>query len=354
MKYLMLLVIALSLVIVLGCTGTEGTQGAGTNFTFTFHVQQTNETLNGKVYLHNELIGETQNGVLAVPKSSVFPGTISLNGTYNGSTFGFTFELNRDDVENHSGVNYVVLEQNIKQISYNWSNVDTSALPQKIFDKINAKRTVEGLKTFKWSDKVALAAGVYAKELAEKGWDYRHDAADIFLENSIFSRSTSYIDYDASHLAPETDIATTAVDNWYSNPSLKNIITEDYLDTAGSAVYCKEKQCMVVIDFASTEYSETFELKQNYCTYREIFWQDLPFSSVNTKITVNSTDSMNVYVLGSENDYRACTPYHYIEQKKNVNSFETQLNVNKSMLLMFESIRGSNITYKYEYMDATK
>jgi hypothetical protein len=199
-----------------------------------------------------------------------------------------------------------------------------------------------------------MAAGIYAKELAEKGWNYKHDAADIFAENNVFSRSTGYLDYDANPLALETDIATTIVNNWYSNPSLKNVITEDYLDTAGAAVYCKEKQCMVVVDLASTEYSETFELKHDYCTYRQIFWQDLPFSSVNVKITVDSTDDINVYVLGSEDDYRACTPRHYIEQEKSTTSFETQLDVNKSMMLMFESIRGSNITYKYEYGDATK
>ena len=351
----MLLVIALSLVMVLGCTGTGGTQGAGTNdFTFTFHVQETNETLNGKVYLHNELIGETQNSVLTVPRSSVFPGTVNLNGTYNGSTFGFTFELNRANMENYSRIDYTVPERDVKQVSYNWSNVDTSALPKKVFDKVNAKRTAEGLETFKWNDKVALAAGIYAKELAERGWGYKHDVADIFVENNIFSRSTGYMDYDASPLTSETDIATTIVDNWYSNPSLKNVITEDYLDTAGAAVYCKEKQCMVVIDLASTEYSDTFELKNDYCTYRQIFWQDFPFSSVNVKITVSSTDDINVYALESENDYKACTPRYYIEQWRSTTSFETQLTVNKSMVLMFDSISGSNITYKYEYGDATK
>lgn len=351
----MLFVIALSLVMVLGCTGTGGTQGAGTkDFTFTFHVQETNETLNGNVYLHNELIGETQNGVLTVLRSSVFPGTVNLNGTYNGSTFGFIFEIDRANIENYSRIDYTVPERDVKQISYNWSKVDTSALSKNVFDKVNAKRTAEGLETFKWNDKVALAAGIYAKELAEKGWNYKHDAADIFVENNIFSRASGYLYYDASQLAPETDIATTIVNSWYSDLSLKNVIKADYLDTAGAAVYCKEKQCMAVIDFASTEYSDTFELKHDYCTYRQIFWQDLPFSSVNVKITVSSTDDINVYALASESDYKPCIPRHYIEQWKSTTSFETQLTVNKSMVLMFDSLSGSNITYKYEYGDATK
>ncbi len=350
-KKWLLIYLLISLAFIFGCTTIPNNQNIDKNeFRLVFYVNETEEKLNGAVYLNEEFLGNTIDGELIISKEEIYPGTIYLNGTYNGTNFNFEFILKKDALMNNNIVRFYITKRDIDALTMDLSGINTDAIARRIFNGINIKREEVGIKKLKWEPKLAETAKKYAEELARMGVGYEHDVADRFIENDVFSLSNGYIYYYTGEISPEMDINSININNIPLTTSMKNIILNKYFDVAGSAVYCKKRECFLVVDFAQTEYSFSRELDEDFCAFSSIRWDNLPIDSVNTEIIVNSTGKIDVYILADKDDYSPCKPKKYLHGDDNVNFYQTTLDIKKgSGLFLYARNEDVNISVKLKY-----
>jgi len=347
-NYLVLIAILLT-IFVLGCTGT-GPGGAGEMYTLTFHVNETNEILNGDVYISSELIGTTQDGTLDTDVSKLFPGTLQLRGDYKGASFVFNFTLTRDMIDHFSRTDYWVYQRDVDMISFNASSsIDTAKIVNELFEEINNKREYYGYPTLGLDQKLENSAEIYAKELA-MGSGYNKNPGDRFIENKITYLMPGTVYYWVDIFSPEVDVANYTINGILSSTSSKNVVLKEDYNKAGVAVYCEKNRCYSVIDLAQTKYTDTFDLEDNHCTYRSIYWDDMPFSyPVNVKLTVNTSDDIDFFILESEADYVVCTPTNYIDSSDDMRTFIKDMTAQKGYVMSFYARDPATITYTLEF-----
>jgi hypothetical protein len=347
-NYLFLIAILLT-IFVLGCTKT-GPGGAGEIYTLTFHVNETNEILNGDVYISGELINTTQNGTLNIDVSELFPGTLQLKGDYNGANFVFNFTLTRDMIDHFSRTDYWVYERDVDMLSFNASSsIDTAKVANKIFEEINNKRRSYGYQTLELNQKLEDSAENYAKELA-RGSGYNKNPADRFIENKIAYIMPGTYYYWVNIFSPDVDVANFTINDIFASTSSKNMVLNEDYDKAGVGVYCEKNKCYVAIDLAQTKFTETFDLEDNHCTYRSIYWDEIAFSyPINVKLTVNTSDNIDFYILESEDDYKACTPTNYIDSSEDMMTFTKDMTAQKGYIMSFYARDPATVTYTLEF-----
>lgn len=86
----------------------------GQKYQFSFFVNETGEQLEGEIFLNDRFLGYAKDGNFSMDGSKLYPGVVSLKGGYNGSKFHFQWKLTEEDLDDFSGLNFYVTEDDLR------------------------------------------------------------------------------------------------------------------------------------------------------------------------------------------------------------------------------------------------
>lgn len=93
--------------------------------TIQFFIEETNEPIDGRVYLNEEYLGFTRNGKLGLPKGNLTIGWIKFNTKYKERSSNFSFYVTTNDLEKDYLTYYISLKE-LKSYVLNFYINDTS------------------------------------------------------------------------------------------------------------------------------------------------------------------------------------------------------------------------------------
>ncbi|RLG11070.1 hypothetical protein DRN73_06325 [Candidatus Pacearchaeota archaeon] len=281
--------------------------------TLNFYIEQTNESLSGKVYLNDEYLGEAINGTLSVTQDKLYPGEISLKGKYEGKNFEFLFTLDRN-YESYNSLDYVISQDEIDLLLLTNNSLKFSETEDEIFLLLNQEREKEGLPPLKRKAILDSIARDYAKEMAENAY-FSHttpqgkDLTDRLIEKNIFhfvaNENIAFL-----QLSPGEDLAEDFVQGWLKSPGHRStILDRDNIYThVGIGVYCIQDEgyptCYGVTEFVGLELNFGGEIKRNYYSFYKIYSEDYGFSfDVPVTIELNASVVTEFMLVEETKDY---------------------------------------------------
>jgi len=328
---------------------------------FRFYNNETNEDLNGKVYLDGQLLGETQNGKLDVLKSGITPGQLSLTGTYNGKEFSVYWPLSNSDIM-QKRMSMGVSTDVLKEASFNaGTDLNPSTLEKEIFDKINYERSMEGLKAFALSTKLADTARFRSEDMSARQY-YDHitpegkDIGDILRERGVGYFAANENLYLYSYVNANTNFADEIVQGWMESPGHRSLImAKEVYSHAGVGVSCEANDCIVTLIAAKLEYvvEDDVELDENYLTYYDLNSASMNYwKNIQTEISVESDKKIDVFIMDSKEDYDNLLDdmsYDYIKKFGDVYTVDLDYSAAKDDILVLfndNADHGANIKVK--------
>lgn len=336
------------------------------NIDFDFYVDETHEPINGDVYLGNEYLGQTQNGKISLDSSILYPGEISIKGTYNGEKFNFIFDLSREDIESLA-VDFYVTQDDLQYLTFKSTDVNTEKIEDEIFKIINEERSKKGITVLKRSSILDEVAKDYSNVMVEDDFYAHTNPEGIGLHERLSSRNifffaaTENLNYVPVDL--DTNVAEETVLGWIESPGHRVPIldTDDPIlwDHVGIGVSCVDRYdpayeitypiCYITAEFASFEAKYEDEIKNGFTQFIYLYDNDLGLNfDTEIRIDFSSNNNVDLYIVPNYKQYERFLNrayYDTIVQKFNVNYYEETLTIKPEYGLIIDA---SDSSVKYD------
>lgn len=94
--------------------------------TFTFSINETEESINGEIWIQNKMIGETSNGKIELSWFNTTPEEFVFKGVYNKTPFEFIYNF-PEDYKLYDIIPFVILQEDLDYLNkINWGEDDYS------------------------------------------------------------------------------------------------------------------------------------------------------------------------------------------------------------------------------------
>lgn len=325
---------------------------------FNFYVDETHEPIDGGVYLGNEYLGHTQNGKISIDSTVLYPGEISIKGTYNGESFNFIFDLTREDIDLFA-VDFYITQDDLKSLAFKSTNLDTNRIENEIFKLINEERRKNGITELKKSSILEEVAKDHSDDMVENDF-FEHTNPEgmdlyerIYSKNILFFTATENLYY--MQVSSDTNVAEETVSGWMDSfeTRLSILDTDDTIpyDHIGIGVSCADvydstydttnQICYVTAELASFEAKDEGEIKKGFVKFIYLYDDDLGLD-FDSEITIDfsSNDNADLYIVPNYKQYERFLSGAYhdtIVQKLNVNSYEETLAIKPGYGLILDA-----------------
>ncbi|HJH29066.1 MAG TPA: CAP domain-containing protein [Methanosarcinaceae archaeon] len=332
------------------------------NIDFDFYVDETHESIDGDVYLGNEYLGHTQNGKISIDTSVLYPGEISIKGTYNGESFNFIFDLTREDIE-LSAMDFYITQDDLNYLTFKSTDINTEKIEDEIFKLINEERRKNGITELKRSQILDDVAKDYSNVMVEDDFYAHTNPEGIGLHERLSSRNifffaaTENLNYVPVDL--DSNVAEETVMGWIESPGHRVPIldTDDPIlwDHIGIGVSCVDRYdptyettypiCYITAEFASFEAKYEDEIKKGFIQFIYLHDKDLGLN-FNPEISVDfsSNNNVDLYIVPNYKQYERFLNrayYDTIVQKFNVNYYEESLTIKPEYGLIIDASDSS-------------
>ena len=333
---------------------------------FNFYVNETHEPIDGNVYLENEYLGHTQNGKMSIDSTVLYPGEISIKGTYNSEQFNFIFYLTREDIESYT-MDFYVTQDDLDGLTFKSTDLDTKKIGNEIFKLINEERRKNGITELKKSPILEEVAKDHSNDMVENDF-FAHTNPEgmgvyerIYSRNILFFTATENLYY--MQVYPATNVAEETVSGWMDSfeTRLSILDTDDTApyDHIGIGVSCADvydstyettnQICYITAKLASFEARDEGEIKKGFVKFIYLYDDDLglDFDS-EISIDFSSNDNADLYIVPNYKQYKRFLSGAYhdtIVQKLNVNSYEETLTIKPGYGLILDA---SDSSVKYD------
>jgi len=289
-------------------------------FTLLFTVD--NQPINGIVTINNKEVGSTINGELRLPIEEVFPGLLTITGTYESEAFSFDFQISRTYLDSNS-LSFAVPMDSLERLTYTVDDLNEKTIALLVLDAINKER--DAPLELKRNIQVELIADAYAVTLESTGFHHTDDkgkgVGDRFEDQEIFYSIAGENLYFATSLneVSEQDVADLAIEGWLSSPGHRSLVKDrDGLFTdAGVGVHCTGKTCYIVFNAAGMEEIVDRELGESTCSLIALYDPSFPFTYETTiKMDLEATRDLNVYLVDDSDAIDDCVQRNDIDSIK--------------------------------------
>lgn len=316
---------------------------------FNFYIEETGEHIDGNVYLGNKYLGSTEDGKLEVDKNEIYPGEISINGTYNGTPFAFYFDIEEQDIEEYSTIDYLIPLDELEMLSFKASDIDTEVIENEIFERINAERNKKDIIELKRSSILDDIAKKHSDDMVMRNY-YAHDSPegyDVYdrlqSEKIFYFTAAEDLNY-ISLLAPDTDIAKETVSGWIESPGHRIPVLDDneplIWDHIGIGVSCEDEtyadgttfpSCYITAIFVGFESTYEEKLEKDYLRYIDLYNPALGIEyDSELSIDFYSDGKVNLYIISDEDEYEKLLHGKSIDgivSKRNINRYTDTINI---------------------------
>ncbi len=331
------------------------------SFTLNFYISETGDPINGGVYLNNKYLGNAERGMLELSVSRLFPGTITLNGTYEEKNFEFYFGFRKEDL-GYFQKNFVIPEQRMNDEVFDSSKLNAGKIESAVFDLVNDERKKQEIKQLKWNEKVSGVARGYSESMSVSGFHHKDaegwDVKDRLKEDNIFyslAGENLFLAENLNSRMNEYDIAKMAVEGWLKSPGHRSLVLDidELYSDAGAGAYCMEKYCYVALNFISAEKSINYNIELDNCVFIRIYDPVYPFDfDVKVRLNLNSTKEIRAYIVSNRSEFDSCLRRNTINPVKDykyVKVIDEILTAKKGYGLLLESKEYSDISIFIDY-----
>jgi uncharacterized protein YkwD len=183
-----------------------------------------------------------------------------------------------------------------------------------VFDLVNEKRDVFGIKKLIWNDAIFNLERYKSKDMADRNYfDHKNPEGEVFgdilKKNKIFYIASAEDIYMLGNITSDqnlTDSVENVVEGWLNSPGHRVPILDrdEIYSDAGVGVYCENNICYFSMGFAEIETETNTTLHTNYGTFYYIYNPALPFDfNVSVLLEVNSTKLTDTYIVEDKNSY---------------------------------------------------
>lgn len=284
-------------------------------YDFRFFVNETEELLDGKVFLDDQLLGYSKDGDLNVERSVLYPGIISLKGEYEGRKFNYEWNLTEEDLE-FGGLDLYIAEDDVKELLFDPSLVNVKEIEDEIFKAMNLKRGYAGLLFLRRSKVLDDVAESYSARMLNEGF-FGHedlqgkDVYDRLKQKEIFyTVATENLAFHPIN-SSNTAIGKEVVEGWMKSPGHRvPILNRDVLwESVGIGVACGhvegEKACYSTAVFAGFEQKFDGNLRGDYLRFVPVYDPALGFEyeSVTLNVNFDSSGRTDFYVVPGRREF---------------------------------------------------
>jgi|GEM_PF-869076 len=331
------------------------------SFTLNFYISGTNESLDGDVYLNSVYLGKTKNGKLKLNIGGLFPGTITLNGTYKEKNFVFQFGFSKESLGYFSR-NFAVSQQGINNEIYDASKLNATEIENFIFDFVNEERQKNKIKKLKRNERLTSVARNYSEKMTVSGFHHKDaegkDAGDRLRENNIFyilSGENLFLTGNLNSSTGEYDVGKIAVSGWLKSPGHRSLVLDrdELYSDAGAGVYCEEKYCYAAMNFIGAEKFLNYTLDANNCVFHWIYNPSYPFNfDAGVNLQLNSSRELNVYVVSNKSGFDSCvhrSSINPVKEYKNTKEIVDNITIKKGYGLLLETGGYTKVSVFFDY-----
>jgi len=299
--------------------------------------------------------------MLELSVSRLFPGTITLNGTYEEKNFEFYFGFRKEDL-GYFQKNFVIPEQRMNDEVFDSSKLNAGKIESAVFDLVNDERKKQEIKQLKWNEKVSGVARGYSESMSVSGFHHKDaegwDVKDRLKEDNIFyslAGENLFLAENLNSRMNEYDIAKMAVEGWLKSPGHRSLVLDidELYSDAGAGAYCMEKYCYVALNFISAEKSINYNIELDNCVFIRIYDPVYPFDfDVKVRLNLNSTKEIRAYIVSNRSEFDSCLRRNTINPVKDykyVKVIDEILTAKKGYGLLLESKEYSDISIFIDY-----
>jgi len=221
-----------------------------------------------------------------------------------------------------------------------------------ILNSINEIRKKQNLTTLRLNKAISYVARSHSEDMAERSYFDHETPEGITLTERLIKNNLYFLYAGENIMVIDSKFINKTVENWMKSPGHRAILLNDDFNEVGVGVYCiyNETYCYVTADFVSTVKSSSTQLSPGYVTFYYLFDPntDVGFSQpIKVKIKFQASQSVNFYIVSSEEDFR----YYintgnkkYVENVGSVSNLEREFVVYKGYGIMLDN-EGSNTVY---------
>jgi uncharacterized protein YkwD len=330
--------------------------------TWKFYIEETEEPLIGSVYLDEEYLGETDSkGIIKVLDELIYLGEISLYGTYNGKDFLYYWDLEKEDLE-YSEMDWYVTQNEIDNLEFDSSKINTSQIENEIFELINEERAKENLIPLKRSSILDKVAREYSQQMIDENF-FDHidlqgrDLHDRLIEKKIFNFMATE-DISWSYMDKDKNLAEETVYGWMESPGHRQpIMARDTLwEHIGIGVKCQDNkidlitECYITAEFVAFELNSTGEIKKGYVVSLPVYSEEYGLNfPVNTYLNFKSSNKVKLILVESEKDFDRYLSRNSIDEvfeKRGIKEYEDTIEIKPGYTFLIDS--NDNVIDYYE------
>ena len=339
---------------------------------FYFFVEETKEPIDGDVYLGDKYLGMTKNGRISIDQDILYPGELSIRGTYQNSSFNFIFNLNEDDLELEN-IEFLITSEDIEDLTLKSINLNTEKIEDEIFILINSEREKQGITKLKRSMTLDKVAKDYSDDMAINDF-YAHtnpekqNLHDRLVQRNIFffaaSENLNYIP-----VFHDTNVSEETVSGWIESPGHRIPIldTNDPIiwDSIGIGVSCVDREdityettypvCYVTAEFVAFERHLEDILPKTMVQFIYLYDPDLGLES-DTLISIDfsSDEKIDFYIVPDKEQYDRLLyrkSFERIIEKKRIDSYQADLKINPGYGVILDASRSNKkVSYTLSFV----
>ena len=337
---------------------------------FRFYVNGTEEPVEGNVYLGSipyqkaEFLGVAENGKLSVDPDKLYPGEISLNGSYKGKPLSISYGLNSEDISLKS-IDFIVEPEFLESLLFSSSDVDTEKIEDEIFKLINEERISRGISPLKRSPVLDEVAQEYSNDMAKRDFFSHNTPEGLDLQDRLQTKRIFYFssaeDLFYTSVKPDTNVSEETVSGWISSPGHRIPILDTDMpiiwDHAGIGVTCVDIDseagsfpvCYITAEFADFETAFNESLKTGFLQFINLYDSSLGLDyPTDLQITFSSDEDVNLYVVLDKEQYRKCLyrlGFEKIVECRRITSYQDTLNINPGYGLIIDASNSHDVVY---------
>ncbi|MFT4304552.1 MAG: CAP domain-containing protein [Candidatus Woesearchaeota archaeon] len=336
-------------------------------FEFNFLLQETNEILEGSIYLNDEYLGETKEGKFNIHINQIESGNLRFISEYENNEFELFYNFEKDSLT-HKKINLIASMDEIERASFDASKLNLKVIEKEILNLVNEERKkypAASIRELRWNEKISEIARAHSKDMLQQGYfSHRTIIDNTSLETIDFNQrlKNANIFYLVSNenliLLPvdsNTNIAKESVTGWLDSPGHRSTLLDldNLYSDAGVGIACDKNLCFVTMNFISLRKEIKANINKNSCwrtsIFDEAFEYDLP---IIINLLVNSNKKIDTHIT-TRDQFENCLSRNHIDSTESYISqrkIEDFILINKGDILLISTKENVDVDVVIEYI----
>jgi hypothetical protein len=307
--------------------------GAMEKVSFHFYINETNNPLNGKMYLDETYLGNLSDGYIKIKLNDLHSGEVKLSGVSGTIPFNFYWQLTNVDIDSRN-ISFYLISSQLEDIRASKEGLNVQKEKDNLLRLFNEYFSTNNFMKVKNDVRLESLAEDIMNEVISSNISFETYFNNGNLENKLGARNIFFTNqmafWNSELLHINSSFSEDVFDYWINSESTTNTLEKSFFSNLGTSIYCyntneenPNTNCIILtIITANGLIFKDWEGQSKYVYGVDIYdyLSKQVRGTYNVSIVFNSTKNSDILLVKNYSDYKKYLQRDSVDEVFKVNT----------------------------------